>query len=315
MKYSFLNLAEDVLKSTKRPMDYKEIWDEGVKLGVSSKISTSGKTPWATLGAKIYVDIRDNPNTIFEKVSTRPTLFGIKKVVYNDTKMEECESPTIKYKEIDLHPVLVKYLDSNQHFKCLTKTINQSANKPGEKSISKNANMWVYSDLIGIYFPFDDFDETSLKTMQYLNENPYKIFSFEMKKKINFSNFKEYYFQAVSNSSWANEGYLGCDELLDDPDLINELRILNSSHGIGLIVLNKENPEQSEILFSSRFNEKLDIYMLNKLITQNKDVEEVFKYVNDSCKIGKKVGSNVFDKVLNDTEYHDFVLKKFGISI
>lgn len=80
-------------------------------------------------------------------------------------------------------------------------------------------------------------------------------------------------------------------------------------------MLNKENPEQSEILFSSRFNEKLDIYMLNKLITQNKDVEEVFKYVNDSCKIGKKVGSNVFDKVLNDTEYHDFVLKKFGICI
>lgn len=88
MKYSFLNLAEDVLKSTKRPMDYREIWDEGVKLGVSSKISTSGKTPWATLGAKIYVDIRDNPNTVFEKVSTRPTLFGIKKIVYNETKME-----------------------------------------------------------------------------------------------------------------------------------------------------------------------------------------------------------------------------------
>lgn len=32
-------------------------------------------------------------------------------------------------------------------------------------------------------------------------------------------------------------------------------------------------------------------------------------------KLEKKVGSNVFDKVLNDTEYHDFVLKKFGICI
>jgi hypothetical protein len=29
-----------------------------------------------------------------------------------------------------------------------------------------------------------------------------------MKKELNFSNLRESYFQAVSNSSWANEGYL-----------------------------------------------------------------------------------------------------------
>lgn len=315
MKYTFLNLAEDVLKNSVHPLSLEKIWAEAKRNSLDQKVGSLGKTPIATLGAKLYIDIRDNANTVFYKVTTRPTTFGLKGKIYS-SNINVVSAPTQNsYKEKDLHSVLVKYLYSNQHFKCLAKTINQSAITSNGRSPAKKANMWVYSDLIGVYFPYNDFSSISLETMKYLNENPFKIYSFEMKTKIDFSNFKEYYFQAVSNSSWANEGYLVCDELENDADLLDELRILNSSHGIGLILLNKEQPEQSQILLNSKYDEKLDIFMLNKLIFQNKDVELVFKCINDSCQLGKIVGKDIFDKVLSDLEYSKYAKNVFNIII
>jgi hypothetical protein len=35
-----------------------------------------------------------------------------------------------------------------------------------------------------------------------------RLWSFEVKKELNSSNVRKSFFQAVSNSSWANEGYL-----------------------------------------------------------------------------------------------------------
>ncbi len=35
-------------------------------------LSTSGKTPWQTLGARLFCEVRDNPNSKFTKVGKRP---------------------------------------------------------------------------------------------------------------------------------------------------------------------------------------------------------------------------------------------------
>jgi len=35
----------------------------GQKIGLDKKIVTEGKTPWNSLGAQLYVDIRDNPDS------------------------------------------------------------------------------------------------------------------------------------------------------------------------------------------------------------------------------------------------------------
>ncbi len=311
-KYTFLNLTKDVLEKSNCALTPLEIWEKAREFELDKKISTSGKTPWLTITASLYMDIKDNPNSEFKKEGVRPTLFGLKSKTYLQKNDIELSNDNVNYKEKDLHPVLVKYLRSNPHFLCLTKTINQSRTEGVNKK--KNSNLWVYSDLIGVYYPFDDFHEIALKSFNFLNMNPCKIFSFEMKINLNFSNFKEYYFQAVSNSSWANEGYLVCDSILDDPELMDELRMLNAAHGIGIIVLNKENPEQSEIVFNARYNEKMDIYMINKLITQNKDVQIVFKNVNNCFTLVRTLDINDFDKVLGDDEYQDYSNKKFGVN-
>ena len=72
---TFLKLAEMVIETTKRPLSYFEIWDEAVKSGLSKRVNTKGKTPWESIGAQVYVDIRDNPQSVFYQYSKRPTKF------------------------------------------------------------------------------------------------------------------------------------------------------------------------------------------------------------------------------------------------
>lgn len=77
-RYTFLDFAEDVLLMSSVPMAAQEIWDYGVKNGVTEKLTFSGLTPGSTLGARLFVDVRDNPNTKFIKVSKHPTRFFLK---------------------------------------------------------------------------------------------------------------------------------------------------------------------------------------------------------------------------------------------
>ena len=70
----------------------------------------------------------------------------------------------------------------------------------------------------------------------------YFLYSFELKLEINFSNLRKCYFQAVSNSSWANYGYLVVENInLFDIDLMNECYRLTEEFRIGLIKIDINN--------------------------------------------------------------------------
>ena len=54
----------------------------------------------------------------------------------------------------------------------------------------------------------------------------FKLSSYELKKEINSdTELKKADFQAVSNSSWANEGYLASTKILDDDEFLYEVRL------------------------------------------------------------------------------------------
>src|SRR6185503_16314837 len=76
-KYTFLDFAEELLKTTPKPITFQELWSVGSSNGLSSKLLISGKTPWQTLGARLFVDIRDNPETKFMKVGKNPARFWL----------------------------------------------------------------------------------------------------------------------------------------------------------------------------------------------------------------------------------------------
>ncbi len=85
---------------------------------------------------------------------------------------------------------------------------------------------------------------------------PIKLFSFELKKELNFSNLREYFFQAVSNSSWANESYIVAPFLEEETEFRDELKRLSSAYGVGVIQLDIENPDSCRICLSFRRKRK-----------------------------------------------------------
>lgn len=122
-----------------------------------------------------------------------------------------------------------------------------------------------------------------MKFLHHTGQKRHKLFSFELKKELSFSNLKKSYFQAVSNSSWANEGYLVVFDI--DDEVLNELRRLNQSFGIGVIKLESEI-SNSKILLPAKERE-IDMQTLNMLIDNSpEDFEPFIKDINKQIKAG-----------------------------
>ncbi|GIV44641.1 MAG: hypothetical protein KatS3mg035_1764 [Bacteroidia bacterium] len=75
---TFLELAEKVLKEEKRPLTANEIWILATEKGYDKQLNSEGRTPWATLGAQLYVNSKDNPKSLFAYTDSRPKKFYLK---------------------------------------------------------------------------------------------------------------------------------------------------------------------------------------------------------------------------------------------
>ncbi|SDE55723.1 hypothetical protein SAMN05661003_1167 [Desulfuromonas thiophila] len=114
-----------------------------------------------------------------------------------------------------------------------------------------------------------------------------KLWSFEAKLLINRSNMRECFSQAVSNSSWANFGYLVAAEI-GSTDSLKELRTLFAAHGIGFIKLDVvDNPADSQVLIAARERPEIDWDMVNRLATENRDFLEYVKLLKQFYQTGE----------------------------
>ena len=173
---------------------------------------------------------------------------------------------------------------------------------------AKGSNEWLHPDLVGVYFPFMDYEKEVVNAQRELRVNSVKLFSYEMKKDINMSNLRQYYFQAVSNSSWANEGYLVTYKLDDDDALFDEIRRLNNAFGIGLIQLNPYDIEKSQVLFPSKINNEIDWDTVNRLANVNNDFSKFMKDISEDVKIGKV--KSKYDDLIKAEDIPEFAKKK-----
>jgi hypothetical protein len=119
---------------------------------------------------------------------------------------------------------------------------------------------------------------------------------------------RQYFFQAVSNSSWANEGYLVCLKIDEDLEFKNELQRLTNAFGIGVIKLSAENINESEIICTARYNENIDWETLDRLVEDSPDFKKFLTDLMEDNALGK-VKSN-YDKVIDDDEYVKYLKKK-----
>lgn len=307
MSFGFIDFAKEVLKTSDSPLSVEEMWEAGCNQGLDEKLGSSGKTPIRTLSARIYVDIKNNMDSVFIQVSKRPAKFYLKGKDINPEK-EIPESGAgmrkSKFTERDLHILLSSFVCTDEHFKCMTKTIYHEVSKR-EKS---GKNKWLHPDIVGVHFPFDSYTDNTLKLFDVLKVNPYKLYSFEMKISLTLSNLREYYFQAVSNSSWAHEGYLVALKISEEPELMDELRRLNNAFGIGVIRLDAEHFMQSEILFSAKEKDSLDWDTINRLVDDNRNFKSFLNDLMEDVKVGK-VKSRYDDVYLEEEQMYQYVLK------
>lgn len=308
MKYTFEKLIKDILENSAIPLTAGEIWSEAESTGKADLVCSSGKTPWKTIEAKIYVDLKRqrelNVASDLIKISSRPAKFGLKNKTYINSSEKQPAAKNDSYNERDLHPLLTKFAFSDEHFKCYTKTIYHEKSSKRKKGMNK----WLHPDIVGVYFPFEDYHQNTLGIINALNESAAKIFSFEVKKEINFNNLREFFFQAVSNSSWANEGYLVAIKYSDESEFIDEMQRLNSAFGIGFIKLNIDHIEQSEILLPAKTKEKIDWETVNRLVEENEDFSEFVKHMVQDITISNVRGT--YDDVLDDDSYNNYLVQK-----
>ena len=290
---TFLELAEEVLKEAKEPLTYREIWEIAVSQGLDKKVGSKGKTPTDTLAARMYTDMKEKSDSKFCITSKRPTTFWlktrkdeVKNIIIQAPTVPKASAKAVSFHERDLHPLLVKFLFESEEFDLYCKTIYHENSKKGEKGKDK----WNYPDIVGIHFPFDDYKEETLGLLKNLNKQSCKIYSFEIKKSITWSDIKEYYFQAVSNSSWANEGYLVAFDI--DENVIEELKRLNASFGIGVIQLDIKELKPKVILPSSQ--RELDVETLNMLVNDSPDFN---RFIEDINNIIKAKSSNLVNQI------------------
>ncbi len=188
-------------------------------------------------------------------------------------------SPILK--EHDLYLILSEFLWSE--LELYSKRIDE---KRSRHSHGAGGNKWLYPDLVGMEDLSGDWHREIKDCVQQYADKKTKLWSFEVKILINRSNVREVFFQAVSNSSWANFGYLVASEI-EGADTLKELRMLASLHGIGFIRLDAENPAESQIMIPAKERNEIDWDTANRLTEENKDFLEYIKLIRQFYQTGE----------------------------
>ncbi|TGK06094.1 hypothetical protein EHO58_10090 [Leptospira selangorensis] len=284
---SFLEIAEKALAETREPMTVTEIWNFAQKKKL--KTNSVGKTPLNSLSSAIYVDIKNNPRTILKQISKGPSRFALTEwgEFFSDQTFKlqsiHLEDDNTPQKERELHPNLAAFVYSNLQFKAYVKTIYHEVSLKAKRG----ANRWLHPDIVGVRFAFEEYEPETLALQKLMGAADCILYSFEMKVNLHFGNLREAYFQAVSNSSWANEGYLVAAYIEEESDFWDELNRLNNAFGIGVILLDLENPENGQIIVAARPKAELDIGTVDRLAYSNKNFKEFIRNIAEDIKVGK----------------------------
>ncbi|WP_295161642.1 HTH domain-containing protein [uncultured Brachyspira sp.] len=319
---TYYDAAKKVLEQSDVPMKLDEIWEKACELGYDKKIEEAGKqnnpdfkmsiSPKHSIGSRIYKDIKYNPNTtIFVKVGKGKFLLKSKNnnsdqsLINEINNLSEEESEdiienTITNKNIleeDLHIPLTKYLDS---MKIYSKTINANASNINLKGKMK----WGTPDIVAVTFK-DYINKSVLELFNHINVPTTELYAYELKLKLTLGSLTEYYFQALSNSGWANEAWLAAMEIDEnDIDLMEEIKRLNQSFGVGIIKLNYDNPEDSEILFSAKKRNYLDIDTMHKLCC-NIQFQDFINDVNEILEAKNKSKNHIISSLIDKGRFNN----------
>ncbi len=311
MKPQDIEIVQSVLEIT-GPIKVTEIYDRAKELFEKGEITNmfdcGGKTPHQSVSSYIYTALNKGEELPFKKAREKPTLIALKSAVKEPVLNIEkpgVSSAKIAHNKImherDLHPFLTYMAFHNENLKCYTKTI---FHEESSKSI-KGMDRWLYPDMVGVRFLHAEWsNENLIAFSKKFDTLPVKLVSFELKKEISVHNCRECYFQAISNSSWANEGYLvGRHIDTHNPQLMDLLKRLHASFGIGVIDL-RTDEDKSAILLNAKYKEKIDYTMTQELSEKNKKFSGFLKSVVDYDPAHSYRYKDEFDEVKKKEELY-----------
>lgn len=176
--------------------------------------------------------------------------------------------------EIDLYDKVREYVAAEYKVFSMRVDEKTASNKKG-----LNANKWLFPDICGVQSLISGFGSDILALLKEAGGQKSVLWSFEVKVLLNTSNVRESYFQTVSNSSWANFGFLVAAQI--DEKVMPELRVLHNLHGIGIIQLDVENPTESQTLIPAKPRDTVDWGAMNRLAVENADFRKFAKQVRN----------------------------------
>lgn len=138
---------------------------------------------------------------------------------------------------------------------------------------------WMFPDLLTIDWTgvTGDIDrlgrvllnKSKLRIKESLGEQAFKIRSYELKAGIHISNFRECFFQTLSNSKWAHAAYLVAAAPIDE-QIQKELKRLSALYNINIITFNIDLDKLDQLTCNSdeilKFSEdEIDKLLVNEL--------------------------------------------------
>ncbi len=283
MKPRDIEIIQSILEIT-RPIKVTEIYDKAKELFEKGEITKmfdyGGNTPDRSVSAFIYTALSKGEKLPFLKTQEKPVLIALKGVAKEPVlNTQKPSAPSVKIvHERDLRSFLTYMAFHNENLKCYTKTIFHEESSKSPKGMDR----WLYPDMVGVRFLHAELsNENLIAFSKKFDTLPVKLVSFELKKEISVNNCRECYFQAISNSSWANEGYLvGRHIDTHNPQLMDLLKRLHASFGIGVIDL-RTDENKSAILLNAKYKEKIDYTVALELSDKNKKFSGFLKSVVD----------------------------------
>ena len=163
-----------------------------------------------------------------------------------DKTVEAAVAQAIPTGESALYSKLAEYLESEAH-QLYTKRIDE---KTSSNLKGKNANKHRHPDVVALEDTTDAWSDEFAQWAGWIGAPKSRLWSFEVKVKLSsVGDARGAYMQAVANSSWSHRGYLVASEI--SSDALAELKQLHQSHGIGVIRLDSDAPENSMMLLIS----------------------------------------------------------------
>ncbi|MGN8470142.1 HrgA protein [Helicobacter pylori] len=309
MKPQDIEIVQSILEIT-GPIKPTEVYDKAKELFEKGEITKmfdyGGNTPDQSVSALIYTALNKGEELPFFKAQEKPALIALnstaKEPVLNMEKPGVSSAPNAKIvHERDLHPFLTYMAFYNENLKCYTKTIFHEESSKSPKGMDR----WLYPDMVGVRFLHAELsNENLIAFSKKFDTLPVKLVSFELKKEISVNNCRECYFQAISNSSWANEGYLvGRHIDTHNPQLMDLLKRLHASFGIGVIDL-RTDEDKSAILLNAKYKEKIDYTVALELSAKNEKFSGFLKSVVDYDPNHQHRYKDEFDEVKKKEELY-----------